>query len=57
VVALLPHDPDFVHAMVAGKVITEYGSAELKQILTAAWQKIRDLADQPQKEILLADAG
>lgn len=57
VVALLPHDPDFVHAMVAGKMITEYGSAELKQILTSAWQKIRDAADQTKEETLPANAG
>lgn len=57
VVARLPHDPDFVHAMVAGKVITEYGSAALKETLTAAWRQIRDLADQPEKEIGVAAAG
>jgi MinD superfamily P-loop ATPase len=57
VVALLPHDPDFVHAMVAGMVITEYGSAELKETLTIAWRKIRKLVVQPKKETLPAAAG
>jgi MinD superfamily P-loop ATPase len=47
VVARVPHDPAFVQALVAGKIITEFAEGELQDSLAAAWRQIRNLAHQP----------
>jgi MinD superfamily P-loop ATPase len=44
VVAELPHDPVFVHAMVKGKTVTEFSNGTVANAIEAAWQKIADLA-------------
>jgi len=44
VVAELPHDPVFVHAMVEGKTVTEFSNGAVAKAIEAAWQRIADLA-------------
>lgn len=43
-VARLPHDPDFIYAMVQGKTITEFSDGYTAQQIKAAWEKIVALA-------------
>jgi MinD superfamily P-loop ATPase len=45
VLGRLPHDPAFVEAMVAGKVIGEQRDGPLAQELARIWKEIRSLAD------------
>ncbi len=45
VLAELPHDPDFVHAMVRAETITEYSTGPAAQQVRAAWRKIIQQAD------------
>lgn len=45
-VARLPHDPDFVHAMVAGQAITEFTQGATSQAIREAWRTIRQLIEQ-----------
>jgi MinD superfamily P-loop ATPase len=40
VLAELPHDPDFVHAMVRGEAITEFGDGEASRLIRKAWETI-----------------
>ena len=40
VLAELPHDPDFVHAMVQGLAITEYSDGALARQIRAAWTQL-----------------
>jgi MinD superfamily P-loop ATPase len=40
VVARLPHDPDFVHAMVHAQAITEFSSGATVRLIQAAWDRI-----------------
>jgi MinD superfamily P-loop ATPase len=42
IVAELPHDTDFVHAMVHGLAITEYSDGEVSQQLRKAWAQVCD---------------
>jgi MinD superfamily P-loop ATPase len=44
VVALLPHDPAITHAMIQGKVISEFPETEIVRRLRQAWPKIEELA-------------
>ncbi|MFH1983534.1 MAG: ATP-binding protein [Pseudomonadota bacterium] len=44
VVARLPHDPAFTHAMVAKKAITEFADSGTGDLLKDAWQKILSIA-------------
>lgn len=46
VVARLPHDPTFVHAMVAGKTITEYARGPVSDALRDSWIKIEEIMQQ-----------
>jgi MinD superfamily P-loop ATPase len=47
VVAQLPHDPAFVHAMVAGRTITEFTNDEIARRVRAAWLEIQSLVNPP----------
>jgi MinD superfamily P-loop ATPase len=47
VAARLPHDPDFVHAMIQGRAITEFSSGETSRQIKAAWERIVELAELP----------
>jgi MinD superfamily P-loop ATPase len=47
VAARLPHDPDFVHAMIQGKTITEFSSGETAGQIKSAWQSILALVELP----------
>jgi MinD superfamily P-loop ATPase len=52
VIASLPHDPDFVLAMVNGKAVTEYADGYSAQQIRQAWDTILSLfngADSPKK--------
>jgi MinD superfamily P-loop ATPase len=42
IVAELPHDADFVHAMVRGLAITEYSDGPVSQQLKKAWAQVCD---------------
>ncbi len=42
--ARLPHDSDFVHAMVQGQTITEYSRGDTVRRIRQAWEKILSLA-------------
>lgn len=44
VVAKLPHDPEFVHAMVQGKAITEHTDGQMVGRIRMAWDHILALA-------------
>jgi len=44
VIARLPHDPDFVHAMVQGQAITEFSSGDTVGQIKTAWESILALA-------------
>ena len=44
VVAELPHDPVFVHAMVQGKTVTEFSDSAISQEIGRAWRHIAELA-------------
>lgn len=44
VVAKLPHDPDFVHAMVQAKAITEFSDGSIVLQIKQAWDQIISLA-------------
>ena len=44
VVARLPHDPMFVHAMVNGKAVTEYADGESARRIRLAWDAILALS-------------
>jgi MinD superfamily P-loop ATPase len=44
VVAELPHDLDFVHAMVQARAITEYSNGNISKLLREAWKKILEKA-------------
>lgn len=46
VVARLPHDPAFTHAMVAKKAITEFADNGTSDLLKAAWQEILSIAEE-----------
>jgi MinD superfamily P-loop ATPase len=48
VVARLPHDPDFVYALVQGRAITEFSSGETVRRIKIAWERILALAKLPQ---------
>jgi MinD superfamily P-loop ATPase len=43
VVARIPHDSDFVHAMVHGRAVTEYSKGDTVQLIKQAWEKISSL--------------
>lgn len=43
-VAKLPHDPVFVHAMLEGKAVTEYASGHISQQIRRAWDHILALS-------------
>lgn len=45
-VAKLPHDRQFVHAMVQGKAITEYSDGRMFQLMNQTWEHILSLADR-----------
>jgi MinD superfamily P-loop ATPase len=47
VVACLPHDQTFVHAMVAGKTITEFADGPASDAIREAWRKIERFIQQP----------
>lgn len=47
VVARLPHDSDFVHALVQGRAITEFSSGETVRQIEMAWERILTLAELP----------
>jgi MinD superfamily P-loop ATPase len=47
VVARLPHDPAFVHAMVRGQAITEFSSGDTVRQIKIAWESILALAKLP----------
>jgi MinD superfamily P-loop ATPase len=47
VVAQLPHDVDFVHAMVQGRTITEFSSSDTVRQVKMAWESILALAKLP----------
>jgi MinD superfamily P-loop ATPase len=42
ILAELPHDPDFVHAMVRGLTITEFSDGVVAQQLRAAWSRMSE---------------
>jgi MinD superfamily P-loop ATPase len=44
VVAKIPHDPVFVHAMVQGKAVTEYSDGATAQQIRRTWDHIMALA-------------
>jgi MinD superfamily P-loop ATPase len=44
VVAKLPHDPVFVHAMLEGKAVTEYANGSVSQQIRRAWDHILALS-------------
>ena len=44
VAARLPHDPDFIHAMVRRQAITEYSDGETARRIRQAWKDILSLA-------------
>ena len=46
-VSRLPHDPDFVHALVHGQAITEFSSGDSVRQIRNAWQSILELAKLP----------
>lgn len=47
VVARLPYDPDFVHAMVQGRTLTEYSSGNAARQIRKAWESILALVKLP----------
>jgi MinD superfamily P-loop ATPase len=47
VVARLPHDPAFTHAMLKGQTVTEYGGNALTSVLEEAWKQILILVEHP----------
>ena len=49
VVARLPHTPDFVHAMVQQKTITEFSVGPIVDSIRLAWQKILMLVTADEK--------
>ena len=57
IVAHLPHDPDFVHAMVAGKTITEFSDGDASKAVKSAWDRIFALAKQTKKEATPVNPG
>jgi MinD superfamily P-loop ATPase len=57
VAALLPYDPDFVHALVAGKTIMEFSNGPLQETIRSAWRQIRAQVYPFEQEILPATAG
>lgn len=44
VVAKLPHDPVFVHAMLEGRAVTEYANSHISQRIRRAWDHILALS-------------
>ena len=44
VAARLPHDPEFVHAMMRGRTLTEFSDSETTQRIKTAWTQILALA-------------
>jgi MinD superfamily P-loop ATPase len=56
VVAELPHDNQFIHAMVQGKAITEYSEGCTFQLIKQAWERILSLADGRHSDMKV-DAG
>jgi MinD superfamily P-loop ATPase len=50
VVARLPHDPDFVHALVQGQAITEFSSGDTARQIKIAWERIMALAKLPDSD-------
>lgn len=44
VVAKLPHDPVFVHAMLEGRAVTEYANGQISQRISRAWDHILALS-------------
>ncbi|MGD9369077.1 MAG: ATP-binding protein [Desulfobacteraceae bacterium] len=44
VVAKLPHDPVFVHAMLEGRAVTEYANGNISQRIRRAWDHILALS-------------
>ena len=48
-IARFPHDPLVTKAMVQGRALTELGEGELAGEIRAAWQKIEQLAQAPEK--------
>jgi MinD superfamily P-loop ATPase len=47
VIGRLPHDPDFVHAMVQGQAITEFSSGDTARQLKNAWESILAVVKLP----------
>ena len=44
VVAKLPHDPVFVHAMVQCRSVTEYMKGSMARLIRSAWEEIEAVA-------------
>ncbi len=54
VVAKLPHDPVFVHAMVQNQSVTEYMESNMARLIRSAWEKVREAVLKNDKLLLAA---